>query len=166
MIRSFAGAPIEQSRMEKPTSIQILWLVFIRAVLSQTWHSGDTHCPRGLQSTISLGHADIDQNIYNQWWLEFQRSQSERDQLQWWWHWKNSAISLSLAPPPTTGKWRHLAASWRLHKAPKTFTHKLSENFHLSLSLSFSGWFCFLGKRKSFLSPSSFDILLLPNGMI
>lgn len=50
MINSLAEAPIKQSRLEKMTNIQILWLVlillttgFISAVFSQIWTSGNTH---------------------------------------------------------------------------------------------------------------------------
>lgn len=50
MMNSLAKTPIKQSRLEKITNIQILWLVFIllttgflSAVFSQIWTSGNTH---------------------------------------------------------------------------------------------------------------------------
>lgn len=50
MMNSLAETPIKQSRLEKMTNIQILWLVFIllttgflSAVFSQIWTSGNTH---------------------------------------------------------------------------------------------------------------------------
>lgn len=50
MINSLAETPIKQSRLEKITNIQILWLVFIllttgflSAVFSQIWTSGNSH---------------------------------------------------------------------------------------------------------------------------
>lgn len=64
MINSFAEAPIKQSRLEKLTNIQILWLVFIllttgfiSAVFSQIWTSGNTHWYifEGTESTFNFG---------------------------------------------------------------------------------------------------------------
>lgn len=50
MMNSLAETPIKQSRLEKMTNIQILWLVFIllttgflSAVFSQIWTSGNSH---------------------------------------------------------------------------------------------------------------------------
>lgn len=50
MINSLSEAPMKQSRLEKVTNVQILWLVFIllttgflSAVFSQIWTSGNTH---------------------------------------------------------------------------------------------------------------------------
>lgn len=50
MINSMADTPVKQSRLEKMTNIQILWLVlillttgFLSAVFSQIWTSGNTH---------------------------------------------------------------------------------------------------------------------------
>lgn len=64
MINSFAEAPIKQSRLEKLTNIQILWLVFIllttgfiSAVFSQIWTSGNSHWYifGGTESTFNFG---------------------------------------------------------------------------------------------------------------